>query len=202
MEQRVHDRNERRHDEPPFDENARDERARADAMDQETAGDSVEARPPAAGTVDDDRMDDDGERVRREGPYGTAETGRGDADTADAPPPAADEQLTVPEDRDAAAAAEGRSAGAPPSNDGRPFELFPGAEREDYRRRWDTLQAAFVDDPRGSTEQADALLGELVVQVTGRHQELREELASQSGDTEAMRQALRQYRAFFIALVG
>jgi hypothetical protein len=121
---------------------------------------------------------------------------------------AADEQRTPPEDREAASAAEDRDRTPHQSPPGagaeRPFELFQGGEMDDYRRRWDTLQAGFVDDPRGSAQQADALIGELVDRVSTRHQELREQLGdgTDGGDTEAMRMALRQYRDFFSVLIG
>jgi hypothetical protein len=84
------------------------------------------------------------------------------------------------------------------------FELFGGGDAEGFRQRWESLQAGFVDDPRGSTEQADALVGEVVERVSRRHRELRDELGRRSdegGDTEAMRLALRQYRELFAILV-
>lgn len=105
----------------------------------------------------------------------------------------------------ATAETEPRStAQSPPRNGDRPFELFGGSDLDDYRRRWETVQASFVDDPKGAAEQADALVGELVEHVTRRHRELHDEVGSTAdkGDTEAMRQALRQYRTFFHTLVG
>jgi hypothetical protein len=116
--------------------------------------------------------------------------------------PAADEQLSVPEDREAAAAAEERAGERRPAAVAERLELL-GAE--DVRRRWETLQAAFVDDPAGATGQADALVGELIGRLSRRHEALREELSRPpdgGADTEARRQALRQYRAIFLALVG
>jgi hypothetical protein len=132
-----------------------------------------------------------------------------DARERDEPEPqgseGADEQLTVPEDRDAAAAADGRPA-PPHSANGeeRPFELFEGSDMDTYRHRWDALQASFVDDPRAAAEQADALVGELVERVTQRHRQLHDEVGdtADGGDTEAMRLALRRYRVFYQALVG
>jgi len=93
---------------------------------------------------------------------------------------------------------------SPPTNSERPFELFGGSDRDDYRRRWEAVQASFVDDPKGAAEQADALVGELVDHVTRRHRELHDEVggSTDQGDTEAMRIALRQYRTFFHTLVG
>lgn len=138
--------------------------------------------------------------------------------TAGAAEPAADEQLTVPEDRDEAAVAEGRSASPEAaratattatersgrSNGDASFELFGGQDRDGYRRRWELVQASFVDDPRGATEQADTLVRELVDQVTRRHRELHDEVGTRSDqdDTEAMRIALRRYRVFYQTLLG
>jgi hypothetical protein len=115
-----------------------------------------------------------------------------------------DEQGTVPEDRDAAAAAEGRTMTGAPAADGTDdFELFSGFDRDDYRRRWNTLQAGFVDDPRAAAEQADALIGEIVDRLSQRRQDLRSDLGREDerGETEAMRLAIRRYRAFFSAIV-
>jgi hypothetical protein len=119
-------------------------------------------------------------------------------------PPIADEQLTVPEDRDAAAAAPRDTADRPTPSAGDRFELFGSGDAEGFRQRWENLQAGFVDDPRGATEKADALVGEMVERVSRRHGELRDELGRRSdggGDTEAMRLALRQYRELYAILL-
>jgi hypothetical protein len=114
------------------------------------------------------------------------------------------EQTIEPEDRDADATASGSAiAGAPRTMER--FELFTTGDVEGYRRRWETLQAGFVDDPRGSAEQAGALLEEAVEHVSRCSRELRDDFGrqiGQGGDTEAMRLALRQYREFFAILVG
>jgi len=97
------------------------------------------------------------------------------------------------------------STQSPPRPNGeRQFELFGGSDRDGYQRRWESIQAGFVDDPRGAAEQADALVGELVEHVNRRHRELHDDVGSSSdrGDTETMRIALRQYRSFFRVLVS
>ncbi|MBB2913025.1 hypothetical protein FHS43_004320 [Streptosporangium becharense] len=77
-------------------------------------------------------------------------------------------------------------------------------DAEDVRRRWQAVQASFVDDPRDSVERADALLDEVVnafrSALEARTAELRGRWkgsgdAKDSGDTEELRTALRDYRA-------
>lgn len=120
-------------------------------------------------------------------------------------PPSPDEQLTVPEDRDAAAMAEGRQPSVMPQRERDAFEVFSEGDLDAYRRRWDTLQASFVDDPRTATEQAGALAGELVRRLSERYETLRSEFAGgseQDADTEVMRHTIRRYRSIFRAVVG
>jgi hypothetical protein len=62
-----------------------------------------------------------------------------------------------------------------------------------------------VDDPQAATEQADALVGEVMDQLLRLRQEYLMQLRGAVGDgadTEAMRIALRRYRAFFNVLLG
>jgi hypothetical protein len=71
---------------------------------------------------------------------------------------------------------------------------------------WARIQSSFVDDPRGSVSQAADLVsqvtGSLVAAVQQREQALRGEWESQEGtDTEHLRNALRDYRAYFELLV-
>src|SRR5579864_5597275 len=39
-----------------------------------------------------------------------------------------------------------------------PTPLFPTAEAQELRSRWDSIQTDFVDEPRKSVEEADALV--------------------------------------------
>jgi hypothetical protein len=71
---------------------------------------------------------------------------------------------------------------------------------------WARIQSSFVDDPRGSVSQAADLVSQvtssLVAAVQQREQTLRGEWESQEGtDTEHLRNALRDYRAYFELLV-
>jgi hypothetical protein len=136
--------------------------------------------------------------------------------------PVADEQLTVPEDREAAQAAEGQAKAAegPPPSRGRwparagegdqpdgppPFELLSPEQEDGYRARWAALQAGFVDDPKSAADQADALVGEVLEALVRRREELRGDLGrrfDEGADTEAMRLAIQHYRVFFNRLSG
>jgi hypothetical protein len=85
--------------------------------------------------------------------------------------------------------------------------LLPGDEAERFRRRWEDLQAGFVDQPRQMVEEADELVGELMQQLTAGFSEERSSLESQwdSGEdvsTEDLRVALTRYRSFFNRLLS
>ena len=148
------------------------------------------------------------EELRDEGTAGERSADRVQEETAratDVGEAAPDEQLTVPEDRDAAAAAEGRQPGVMPQQEREAFEVFSEGDLDAYRRRWDTLQASFVDDPWTATEQAGALAGELVRRLSERYETLRSEFAGgseQDADTEVMRHTIRRYRSIVRAVVG
>ncbi len=71
---------------------------------------------------------------------------------------------------------------------------------------WARIQSSFVDDPHGSVSQAADLVSQvthsLVAAVQDREQTLRAEWDGQGGtDTEHLRNALRDYRAFFELLI-
>ena len=66
--------------------------------------------------------------------------------------------------------------------------------------RWTAIQASFVEDPRQSVRAADSLIQEIAAALASALQDRRSDLAAQwredEGDTEQLRQTLRQYRAF------
>ena len=85
--------------------------------------------------------------------------------------------------------------------------LLPGDEAEGFRRRWEDLQAGFVDEPRQKVEEADELVRELMQQLTAGFSDERSSLESQwdSGEdvsTEDLRVALTRYRSFFNRLLS
>lgn len=85
--------------------------------------------------------------------------------------------------------------------------LFPGAESQELRQRWQTIQAAFVDEPRKAVEQADGLVASAMKRLAEVFASERERLEAQwdRGDdvsTEDLRIALRRYRSFFDRLLS
>jgi hypothetical protein len=84
--------------------------------------------------------------------------------------------------------------------------LLADAELEGLRGRWSAVQVTFVDEPRGSVKEADALVAELMQRLAQTFSEERAVLESQweQGDdvsTEDLRVALQRYRSFFDRLL-
>ena len=110
-----------------------------------------------------------------------------------APTPEADNRLATNVDR-APASAEAHA-------------IFPGNEAGGFRTRWEAIQTGFVDEPRASVEQADALVAQVVTRLAEVFSEERAQLEHQwdRGDsisTEDLRIALKRYRAFFDRLLS
>lgn len=75
------------------------------------------------------------------------------------------------------------------------------------RARWDDVQAAFVDAPKECVQKADALVAEVVEQLTTGFSEARSRLEAQwargeDASTEDLRLALKRYREFFQRLLS
>jgi hypothetical protein len=68
-------------------------------------------------------------------------------------------------------------------------------------QRWREIQAAFVDDPRGAVNSAagavDAAVEEFVAVIRSRQAALASSWQDGGADTEALRIALLDYRAFW-----
>jgi hypothetical protein len=97
------------------------------------------------------------------------------------------------------AAASGQRAALEP--------LLAAEEAESFRSRWESIQTSFVDSPRQSVEQADALVAELMQRLAQTFSQEREGLESQwsRGDdvsTEDLRVGLQRYRSFFERLLS
>lgn len=81
--------------------------------------------------------------------------------------------------------------------------VFP--ELDEYRRRFDSLQSEFIDEPRAAVHKAESLIEEAVDSLM---HSLRERLrqihdeAGSDGDTERMRVAMRSYREVIHSLGG
>jgi hypothetical protein len=116
--------------------------------------------------------------------------------------------------RDLAGASNDADDGARDEADGRTEQtssdhqpLLPADQAEQYKQRWEKIQATFVDEPRESVEQADGLVADLMQRLAAIFSEEREQLESHwdSGDdvsTEDLRVALTRYRSFFDRLLS
>ena len=85
-------------------------------------------------------------------------------------------------------------------------QLLPADRNEELSGRWQDIQVTFVDEPQKSVEEADALVEDLMQQVTDGLASQRKALESQwaAGDdvsTEELRVALKRYRTFFDRLL-
>ena len=84
--------------------------------------------------------------------------------------------------------------------------LLPGDQTQRFAARWQEIQSTFVDRPRESVEQADALVAELMRRLATSFSDERERLEGQwdGGDdvsTEDLRVVLTRYRSFFDRLL-
>ena len=75
-------------------------------------------------------------------------------------------------------------------------------QADQFQSRWNSIQIAFVDEPRSSVEQADALVVEAVEKITRSLYEKRDALGEQflekeDTSTEDLRIALQSYRTLF-----
>jgi hypothetical protein len=89
----------------------------------------------------------------------------------------------------------------------RPSPLFAGNETDEFRHRWDDIQAGFVDEPRQAVERADALVAAAIKRLAEIFAHERAALEQQwaRGDdvsTEDLRVALKRYRGFFDRLLS
>lgn len=85
--------------------------------------------------------------------------------------------------------------------------LFDQADRRGFQDRWNTIQTGFVDEPRKSVEQADALVAEAMSRLAETFAQERHALEAQWGEgadvsTEDLRVALQRYRSFFERLLA
>ena len=135
-----------------------------------------------ADTVQDQTLD-------RDRPAGTAELAAAGNST----------ESLARSDAGADAAARAPDAGAAP--------LFPETEAGALRRRGDSVQASFVDEPRRAVEQADELVANAMKRLAETFANERATLESQwdrgdSVSTEDLRLALQRYRSFFERLLS
>jgi len=105
--------------------------------------------------------------------------------------------------------AGGPSAAAAPASahEEQAAPLLSSEEAKELRARWDTIQGAFVDEPRQAVEQADRLVAGAMKRLAEMFADERAKLEGQwdRGDdvsTEDLRLALRRYRSFFGRLLS
>ncbi|MGK5500454.1 hypothetical protein [Streptomyces sp. URMC 125] len=118
--------------------------------------------------------------------------------------------VTTPEPAEAPGGAHGThgprhtdGASAPSAAPGPSDTLLPAAEREEFTRRMHQAVKGFVDSPRHSVEEADALFEDVTRRIGAvlaeRHRGLRGSWHGPDGrestaETEELRNALRHYR--------
>lgn len=132
----------------------------------------------------------DGTPAHDPGPPVDQDTAHGYADIAALPVPGG------PADRrDEAAGDDDETAG-----------LFTGEQVERFRGQWQSIQAAFVDDPTQAVREADHLVAEVMRTLAATFAEHKRDLEGQwqrgsEVGTEDLRLALRRYRSFFNQLL-
>ena len=109
------------------------------------------------------------------------------------------EDIAQTDDRTGDPALDG-DADAPVEDGNSP--LFPSQQCKNLEREWQMIQANFVDSPRSSVEQADALVKKSIDTLASSFGEMRSSLEGtweRDGDvsTEELRLALQNYRSFF-----
>lgn len=85
--------------------------------------------------------------------------------------------------------------------------LFADDECHALWKRWDDIQAGFVDEPRKAVQDADSLVAETMQQLANTFARERGSLEQQWGrgddvSTEDLRIAFRRYRSFFKRLLS
>jgi hypothetical protein len=85
--------------------------------------------------------------------------------------------------------------------------LFEQDRSSELQRRWTDVQARFVDDPKAAVKSADALVDEVIRDLSTLFSDERSKLEGQwdrnaDVSTEDLRVAIRRYRAFFERLLS
>ena len=88
----------------------------------------------------------------------------------------------------------------------RSTRLLDDARSREIAARWETIQARFVDQPRESVREADALVGAVLKELTDRFTAERRQMEQQwsrdDASTEDLRVALQHYRSVFQRLLS
>jgi len=90
--------------------------------------------------------------------------------------------------------------------EGKMEAVFSPDDVNQLRPQWNAIQTKFIDEPRGSVEEADALVASTIRRLAESFANERAKLESQWAQgadvsTEDLRLALRRYRSFFDRLL-
>jgi hypothetical protein len=85
--------------------------------------------------------------------------------------------------------------------------LFQQNEAGDLKHRWESIQTAFVDNPRNAVEEADKLVASAIKRIAEGFANERAKLEGQWSrgeqiSTEDLRVVLQRYRSFFSRLLS
>ncbi|MFE2708231.1 hypothetical protein ACFXI6_50095 [Streptomyces mirabilis] len=108
---------------------------------------------------------------------------------------------------DGADVAGPETSGTPGATDDELPQLLTDDEERGFRDRWQQIQTKFVDDPRATVHDADALVADVMQTLASTFTQHKKDLEVQLRegepvDTEQMRGALRRYRSFFNRLLS
>jgi hypothetical protein len=111
------------------------------------------------------------------------------------------------DDGSAGASTSQRASATEAATGGEAGSLLSSEEKESLDRKWEAIQATFVDEPRQAVRRADALVGEVMNRLSEMFAGERAHLEAQwdRGDevsTEDLRVALQRYRSFFQRLLA
>jgi len=112
------------------------------------------------------------------------------------------ENIIVPEANQEEAVEEPKPAVTPAAVESKQLTWLKSEEIEEFKSRWNLIQIAFVDEPRKSVEQADALVADVLKRIDQAFTDQRAALDEQwvnheEVSTEDLRVTLQGYRSFF-----
>jgi hypothetical protein len=128
-----------------------------------------------------------------------------DADVVEPDADLVEADVVEPDAGPVAAGTSPPAAGSPaqagsPARPGSPVNAGPSVEAA-AGHQWSEILTTFVDDPRGSVEEASVMVNEavdaLIATTRGRQASLAASWQDQAADTEQLRRALQDYRAFW-----
>jgi hypothetical protein len=173
------------------------------ARESDPRGGSVEAHDVTSGSIGDagragpDHRDGSGRSAAGVGAATAGAAGVGAAAVPDRRDSADRTGPTGP-DRDATGARRDGARGGDPA-------LIPEDRSADYLRRWESLKAGFVDEPRAAVRDANQLVGQVLDELEelfrNQRGELERDLGNDQASTEDLRLALGRYRSFFDRLL-